>query len=379
MPVKDKVVTWFIQNVILPKREIIDQPGFIITTFTEKDQVTYLRDLFLSEKLFEMIENKVVEKYGEQGKQALYSAGKKFSYNYVLMSSFPNINISSKKELIDFSYLFVRYIEGMYAKQANHEMDVDKKYFKIFYDNYVVCRNNGIGLIMTDAGASGTWAYVLQDKNIDGVQVKCQGRGDEKCFVVCGPEDVLKEYTDKFYREPDLPEHHFDELYHTMNEIRPTNYSQNSLKSLLDVGFFDYKEGTLSYKDIRFFHCESHILYFIEQEISKLEDGEQTLFDVCVEYGKYVRQIYGESDYVSFISDYYPALGFGDITVLDPNKPVIAAMYYPWTVYSETAKYIIFRGIMSGIVSDAENRKVEFNNYEIDISSYLTLTITADS
>jgi len=35
MPVKDKIVTWWIQNVIIPRREIIDQPGFVVTTFTE--------------------------------------------------------------------------------------------------------------------------------------------------------------------------------------------------------------------------------------------------------------------------------------------------------------------------------------------------------
>ena len=63
MPVKDKVVTWWIQNVILPKREIIDKPGFIITTFTEQKQTTYLRDIFLSEQLFELIEKRIVEQY----------------------------------------------------------------------------------------------------------------------------------------------------------------------------------------------------------------------------------------------------------------------------------------------------------------------------
>jgi len=36
MPVKDRVVTWWIKNIITPQREIIDKPGFIVTTFTEK-------------------------------------------------------------------------------------------------------------------------------------------------------------------------------------------------------------------------------------------------------------------------------------------------------------------------------------------------------
>jgi len=45
--VKDRVVTWWIQNIIIPRQEIIDQPGFVVTTFTEKKFKAYLREFFI--------------------------------------------------------------------------------------------------------------------------------------------------------------------------------------------------------------------------------------------------------------------------------------------------------------------------------------------
>ena len=115
--------------------------------------------------------------------------------------------------------------------------------------------------------------------------------------------------------------------------------------------------------------------YLLEKEITKLENGEQILFDACFEYGKILKEIYGGEDYQRFIMDFFPALGFGDILVIDGNERSIVAMYYPWTIFSETSKYIIFRGIMSGIVSSSLGEKVEFNKFDINLRNYLTVTI----
>jgi hypothetical protein len=376
MPVKDRVVTWWIKNILLPQREIIDKPGFIATTFTEHKRTTYLREFFLSEQLFEFIENKIVEKYGDNGRQALYSAGKKFSYLYCAMSRFPTIKNSNKKEFSDFAYLFIRYMEGTYAKRATHEIDFDRRAFLISYDNYIVCRHNGLGHIMTEGGAAGTWAYVMQDKTLEGTHIECQGQGHTNCIIICAPIEELAKKNTNFYKELDLPNPTFDTKYESMNKIRDATYSSNSLKKLLDHGFFKYKEGILSYKTIRFFHCESHILYLLEQEISKLPDGEKILFDICCDYGKLLQEVYGGRNYKKFIPDYYPALGFGDISVRDSNDLNITSVYYPWTIYSKDSNYIIFRGIMSGIISNSLNKKIEFRNYKTHVRDYLTLTIT---
>ena len=375
MPVKDRIVSWWIQNIITPQREIIDKPGFVITTFTDKNQTTYLRDLFFAEQLFELIEKSTNQKDGEQGKQVLYSAGKKFGYLYASMSNFPTIKSSSMKEFSDFVYLLVRYVGGVYAQQATHSLDLDQKLFTISFKDYIVCRHNGLGYIMADGGITGIWAYLMQDKSIEGTQLECQGRGNQQCLVICAPEERICEKTNNFFRESDLPEQKFDELYKTLNEIRKTTYAQNSLKDLINIGFFRYMGGILSYKNTRFFGSESHILYLLEQELMKLKDGEQVLFDACFEYGKLLQETYGHTDYKKFIPDFFPALGFGDILVMDSDGLSIGVTYYPWTVFSDQSKYIIFRGIMSGFVSNSLGKKIEFKNFNINVRDYLTVTI----
>jgi len=376
MPIKDKVVTWYIQNIIIPQREIIDKPGFVVTTFTEQNYTTYLREFFLPEQLFEIIEKRIVENYGDIGNQALYSAGKKFGYLYSSMSYFPTANDVKEKELSDFAYLMLRYVASVYAKQADHTLSFTEKTLKITFDNYIVCRHNGLGYIMTDGAISGLWAYIIQDKAVEGTQLECQGRNNKQCYFFCAPIQKHPHQTKKVYQEQDLFTQEFDNEYKALNEIRETKYAQNSLRRLIDLNFFDYQHGTLSYKGMRFFPCESHILYLLENELQKLPNGEQALFDACVEYGKILQKTYGDTDYEQFIMDFFPALGFGEIFFLDHKKPILASTYYPWSTFSEKSKYIIFRGILSGIISSALNKEINFSHYDIDIKTYLTLTLS---
>jgi len=370
MPVKDRIVTWWIQNIVVPQREIIDNPGFVITTFSDKSKTTYLREIFFAEQLFELIENNIVQKYKDQGKQALYSAGKKFGYLYASMSNFPTINESSNKDFLEFIYLLVRYVEGIYAESAEHEVDLDRKMFTISFKDYIVCRHNGLGHIMGDGGITGIWAYLMQDKNIEGMQLECQGRDDNRCYIICSKDKI----NNSFY-ENDLSDQKFTEMYRALNEIRQTTFAKNSLKDLIDIGFFKYKGGILSYKDSRFFGCESHIWYLLEQELIKLKDGEKVLFDACFEYGKLLQETYEHADYKKFIPDFFSALGFGDIVVMNSDKISIATTYYPWTVFSDKSKYVIFRGIMSGFISNSLGKKIEFNNFDITVRDNLTLII----
>ncbi len=376
MPVKDRIVSWFIQHVVIPQREIIDKPGFIVTTFTEHDQITYLREIFLAERLFELIEKRIVERYDIQGKQVLYSAGKKFGYLYSSLSNFPTVKNCSNKQLSDFLYALVRYMEVTFSQQANHEINFEEKSFTISFEEYIVCRHNGLGYIMTDGGSAGIWAFLIQDKLIEATQLKCQGRGNEKCIVLCAPEKKIQEKTNNFFRETDLFELKFNEMYKALNEIQKTVYAQNSFRNLIDIGFIDCKEGSFSYKNMRLFGSESHILYLLEQEIAKLDGGEQVLFNACFEYGKLLQETYGYNDYKKFIPDFFSALGFGDILVTDSNGIQIVSVYYPWTTFSEQSKYTIFRGIMSGFVSGSMDKKIEFKKFDVNISAYLILTIS---
>ncbi len=229
---------------------------------------------------------------------------------------------------------------------------------------------------MTEGGITGIWSYGMQNNSIEGIQLHCQGRGDERCYVICGPDNVIQEMTKNFFHERNLIELKPDSMYTTLNQERKTTYVKNSLKDLLNAGFFTYKGGVLSYKNKRFFHCESHILYLLEQEITKLHNGEKALFNACFEYGKILAEDYGREEFQKFIPDFFSAIGFGDILIIEPDKISITFVYYPWTVFSKDCKYIIIRGIMSGILSKVTGKNISFNNVNIKIENYLTVTIS---
>ncbi len=377
MGIKDGVFSWFIQNVIAPSIEIIDKPGFVITSFSEKGKETYLRDIFFEDALFEIIENRIIEKYGNKGKQALYSAGKKFGYIYSSLSNFTRLNETNKSEVESFLYFLSRYITTIYASNASYSADIDKKIAEVKAKNYIVCNKNGKGYIMTSGGVSGIWAYVINDITVEGVQTKCQGRGDDECNLLIRPirenENVL---LDTFV-EKNLAEFKFSNEYKKMNLIRKTQFAKNSLKSLLDSHFFSNKDGIMMYKNMRYFHCESNIIYLLEQEISKLPGGENELFAACNEFGKKLQQQYGHTDYQRFISDYFPALGWGDVIATKKEKIEVTSTYYPWTFLSSAAKHTIFRGVLSGFISASTSAIVEFRDFKQTLSDPYTVTIYA--
>jgi len=59
MVVKDRIVSWFVQNIVLPKVERIDKPGFITITTTTGKETTNIRELFMPEQLLVDLENEI--------------------------------------------------------------------------------------------------------------------------------------------------------------------------------------------------------------------------------------------------------------------------------------------------------------------------------
>ena len=65
----------------------------------------------------------------------------------------------------------------------------------------------------------------------------------------------------------------------------------------------------------------------------------------------------------------------GDIHIVISEDTSILVNFYPWTVFSEKSRYIIFRGIMSGFISNCIGKKIEFMNFELTKRNYLTLIL----
>jgi len=365
--IEDKIVSWFIRNIILPRNEIIDNPGFIILKISKEKDITNLREILIPEYIIAEIEKIVVEKYKEIGKQILYSIGKKFGYEFALASYYPHTK--NEKEFTSFSYFLVRYLEAIYADKITHEIDFKNKKFILKSWNWIVCNKNGLGFIFSDGTASGMLAYAFQDHSIEGVQTRCQGRGDEYCEILCAPESYLKDIGINFLKERDLLGLEINrKVYNDMNKIRSSYYAKNSLRSLLDMRSITYVHGKIEYKGERLLLIESSIMYILEKELKKLENGLKILWDISFDWGKELSKKAGKQDPAKFIMDFFPALGFGDIFV-KKNPWRVLVNYFPWTKWADEIDFVIFRGIFSGIITELSGKVVNLKKFKKNISS----------
>ena len=376
--IKDKLVTWFLQNMIIPHHEIIDKPGFILSNITtEEGKKTYIRDMLLPEFFFENIETEIVKKYGQKGKDVLYTVGNKYGYLYASMQSFPVIAKTNEKTILSFAYIFARYLEGTDASEVKYDVNLKERIFRVWLKDYIICKNDGIGLMMTDGATGGIWAWVCGDNSIEGIQKSCQGNGAESCEVVCGPVKSLDGLSEMVHKETNLLSYAIDEEYESKNKIRTTRYAKNSLKMLLDNKLFDYKSGIFSYKGKRFLMNESHILFLIEDSIGNLPEGVDILFECSFKTGEELAKTYGGNDWNKFITDFFPALGFGDIAVLDQKTPRIGISYYPWSKLFQNSKYVIIIGILSGVISECINKEVILALEQVKVGEYVDIVLKA--
>jgi len=357
MSMKDKMLWWFVKNIIMPRNEIIDIPGFIVLRISDKTRKVNLREILLPENLISEFEKNIIKKYGFFGKQLLYSIGKKFGYRFALVSNYPKVN--NEDAFSHFSYFLVRYLESIYAKKLEHFIDFKDKIFTIKAKNWIVCSKNGLGYMLFDGVGAGMLSYAFNDVSMEGVQIKCQGRGDENCELVCAPPEYFRNKKIQFLMEKECSNFEFNAFkYNKINAIRNVHYASNSFRKIIDAGFVKYSEGTINIKDERLLLIEASIMYILENDLKKVKKGLDVLWDVSFEWGVKFAEKAGKQDPAKFIMDFFPALGFGDIYVTKRPWKVFVN-YFPWTELAEGCDLVMFRGMLSGIISGMEGRKVE--------------------
>lgn len=374
---KDKIVSWFLRNIMLPRIEDIENPGFIVLRLAGKKSETYLRELMFPEDLLASIEKKAVSKYGETGKQAMYSAGKKFGWEYASASTFNRKGESTPQEMESFSFNLVRYIECSFASGLTHELDLKNDLFKINMDKFVICSKDGLGYLMSSGGIAGIWGYMMNDKSVEGIELKCQGRGDKMCEVVCAPGATLKKlgYDPKF-SELNLTDNKLTSEYLALNKISKVSYATKSLKDMVSSGIFEYGHGIMKFKDNRYFLLESGCIYLIEKQLTALEGGEDLIFDSAFEFGSSL--IKKGRQNMAFITDYMSALGWGDVYVSVKNQEYrVVSSFYPWTSYAKDSKFITFRGLVSGMISEIVGKQIKLANVQSSlVSGHLDLIVS---
>lgn len=364
--IKAKIYDKFIQIYVLSKTEVTDHPGYIITRITSGNSEIALREFVFPETLFSKLETEVVAKFGEKGRQALYSAGKRFGYQYAKISDLATLSKLGEKKFKKELYNFIRYIETIYAEGMRHEVDVKQRICEVELNQYIVCRLNGLGHILTEGAIAGTAAYMSEEPTIEGVQTNCQGRGDRICKLICAPAKVLEKKKLKFLRETDYSNLEMSNDYPKMNELRTCKYATQSFKDLVDAGFYTYSPGVAKFGTERYLICESSIMYLIEMELQKI-GAKSVMFDVAFETGKAIGAEHRDYGVTGFLTDFLSSLGYGD--VYQSGEREVLVNYFPWTHNVHNIKFTLFRGLVSGLLSglsgeDMKLKKVEYNENE---------------
>jgi len=363
---KDKIVSWFIRNIIIPRQEVMDKPGFLITKVTDKSGTIFVRELFISESFIENLEASVVEKFGEKGRDRLYAAGKKFGYIYSSLSHFPTRSKTDKKSFQKNCHLLIQYINCMYAKDIREKISYADKSIEFSMDQFVVYRHNGIGHILTEGGIAGIWAYLNEDPAVEAVQTSCQGRGSKECKVTAAPARLLKSRGIPYRRMGKLGVPKQGD-YNRFNSIRPLRFVKNSLQALIDHGFLKYKRGLVTYGGDRYFLAGSSVIFVLEEELKKLDGGGEALFKAAFDLGIQISKD-KPSNYSTFITDLFPAFGWGGVSMSEDDTNIkIFIECYPWIGGYEKHDFIIFRGMLSGILSGFLKRKIILGKYNSKI------------
>jgi hypothetical protein len=98
-----------------------------------------------------------------------------------------------------------------------------------------------------------------------------------------------------------------------------------------------------------------------------LKEFDEELFDSGFQVGKEIAEEENDRTMNKFIVEYLSATGWGDTKIKqkDGNYQVHSLMF-PWTKFSSDTSFPIFRGIVSGMMSQFEQREIKLTHVEKD-------------
>lgn len=339
---KKRITSWFTKNIILPNNEIIDKPGYIVYRFGSKKRNCYLREVFLPESVLAGIETAFAKNYGQEGKKAVYTAGKMWGYRFAATSGLPTMGALPESEFAGFMETLVRLLETIYAAKMSHTLDLKRKAFELTSENLVIYRKSGLGHFLTGT-LNGTWEYLT------GVQTEglLTPGGPGESVIRCAPLAEHGSASGLF--EAKLPQGlGLEPDYFTFNKVNKTKYAKNSFRDLLEAGAVKYEGGFFDYGKERLVLDEASSVYFLEMVLGKLDGGSQLLFETVHKHC--TDCIPGKGRPEKFLTDFVPALGWGDVH-FDRQGSRVVCLGYPWTKYHKETSFPMIRGMASGILS----------------------------
>jgi len=360
--VLDKVRKTFMEQVVVPHVFIIDKAGFIILKYSHKGYDIFMREIAVPEDFFIELEMEVCKLKG--AKQFLYSVGKDFGWLFN-RNCYLYHGTGSEDDLIKYVRGTLTFLNTMYASEMNAKT-ISRDFIKLFLKDYIICRKNGLGYLMTSGAITGGYNYLTNNLKIEGFQIKCQGRGDNHCILICGePELIQEKYPDAEIFISKITEFdRNDDEYREMNQIREFDEKFDSLQDMMNIGLFGYRGGLLSqkeHKDERYFPVDCSLIHLLESRAKSFDNAEQILFDTAFNFGYKISRDVKTQNSQLYIRNYFAGLGWGDVKLLKDEKGYYAtADYIPWSEALTNYNFPILRGFISGLTSGLLKKKILF-------------------
>lgn len=366
---KDDFVRLYVKRFIMPRALIFDKPGFVDFKISGKTTI-FLRQILVPELFFVDFEQKLVEEFGNTGKEVMYSIGKKFGYSFAQNGKFENIKDHPGKKIKDWVVIANKFIEGTYASKISETIDVEQKIVDYELENFAVCRKLGYDHFFATGGAAGLIAWILQDKNIEGMLYDSRFiKGTHFCKVKCAPPKILsKEFNEEIFCETNLDGLANDMLVYQMFNKETDIENKKSFQNFLNAKIFNYSNGIIMYKQTeRFFLMEVSGMFLLEMGLTN-NRMKQIMFDSAFSTGQ---KLFGKIDSSNLmgIMDILAALGWGEVRILQSVGDIkVLISHFPWTKHYKDINFLLIRGILSGIFSNRCGKKIIFKKPKIDIS-----------
>jgi predicted hydrocarbon binding protein len=256
----------------------------------------------------------------------------------------------------------MKYLESVcWWRDGEFDLNYENRILNLEFDKFIECNKNGKGQLFLGA-AAGFWAYMAEDKEVEAVQTECQGRGDDKCKIKAAPRSHLDNNFEVEINAGDLD---ISRDYKIYNEIKDTDYADNSMEDFEEVGFFEHHEGLFYHNDFRYIWTESSLIELIGSELGD-EYGEE-LFNSAYEVGKEIAEDETDRNMEKFIVEYLSATGWGDTKIKRKENGIeVQSLMFPWTKFTPDTDFPMFRGLVSGMISAFEDREVKLKHIEKD-------------
>jgi hypothetical protein len=327
----------------LPNLFVSDMPGFLSGRFSGfQGEAVYIRNVLLPEQFFLTLEDKALNKLGNEGLSKLYGVGKRHGYRFCALAKLPKSDVKFSTKLL------FEFIEACYADKIDLNIDLDQKILTIDTKGFVVTRFRGGGISVGVGACAGIWGYFLNDFDMSECGV-IHIEGDHY-ILVAGPIGKLREAGIDSYEYHGTPDIGDLKAYKDNNqplEVIPPGIK--NLDMLVREKVLSNEKGSLKFslQDIPLVTTEISYSFDLESTL-----GGDFVYEVAKESFTLVgKAVPHQEKRDEFLADLLTATGFGIVTVeRGADSTTFRFEGTPWYYSAKDSGFPVLRGAVEGFL-----------------------------